>query len=142
MNLYFTDIFTFGRAAVTYKDFLGQESVLFEKAELKDEELEVFNDFNKPLAIVSILGDKSDKRVDDRVRQYLLDKAKEIKANIERMTDAEYDALCAKATAFRTEVEHTADSLKYSKSSLSDPIREKMIDLLQLMIKASKIYTK
>ena len=138
--LYLNGTFIFGRTSVKYKDFRGEEAPLINKADLTDDELTVYNDFCAPLVLLSVLGTETDARIDEHDRLYLNDTAKKLEASIDNMSDEEYEALRSKAAEFRSQYAQTADAIKYSKGDLAKPVREKMIQLLQLMLSAARIY--
>ena len=138
--LYLNGTFIFGRTSVKYKDFRGEEAPLINKADLTDDELTVYNDFCAPLVLLSVLGTETDARIDEHDRLYLNDTAKKLEASIDNMSDEEYEALRSKAAEFRSQYAQTADAIKYSKGDLAKPVRENMIQLLQLMLSAARIY--
>lgn len=138
--LYLSDTFTMGRTSVKYKNFRGDDEELIAKASFTDDELTVYSDFCPALVILSVLGNSNDARVNSHDRQYLMDKGEQLEKDIDLMTDDDYAELQKKAKVFNTEYAQTADAIRYDKGSMPTPVREQMIDLLEMLRKAAKLY--
>ena len=138
--LYLSDIFTMGRTSVKYKNFRGDDEELIAKSSFTDDELTVYNDFCPALIILSVLGNSNDARVNSHDRQYLMDKGEQLEKAIDQMSDADYDELKKKAKAFNDEHAQTADAIRYDRGSMPAPVREQMIDLLEMLRRAAKLY--
>ena len=138
--LYLSDTFTMGRTSVKYKNFRGDDEELIAKASFTDDELTVYSDFCPALVILSALGNSNDSRVNAHDREYLMDKGEQLEKAIDLMSDDDYAQLQKKAKAFNAEHAQTADAIRYDKGSMPKPVREQMIELLDMLRKAAKLY--
>lgn len=135
--LYLSDVFTVGRRRITYKNHRGEDENLIAKEDLTEGELDVYR-FSPVLVILSVLGSRSDARVDAHTRDYLSKRAVELEKDIDRMNNDDYAALQKKAQDFCAQHDRTADDIRYAKDALPAPVREKMSDLMEKLRKAAK----
>ena len=133
-------MFTLGRTSVKYKNFRGEDEDLISKASFTDGELTVYTEFCPELVMLSALGTETDARINAHDRQYLMDKGAQLEKAIDLMSDDEYAELQKKAKAFIADHAQTSDAIRYYKGDLPKPVREQMIDLLEMMRKAAKLY--
>lgn len=136
--LYLSDVFTVGRMRITYRNHRGEDEDLIAKADLTEDEMLVYP-FSPALVLLSVLGSRSDARVNAHTRDYLSKRAAELEKDIDRMNDDDYAALQKKAQDFCAQHDRTADDIRYAKDDLPAPVREKMIDLMEKLRKAAKI---
>ncbi len=141
MALYLSNVFTFGRQSVSFKDVRGMDATLFNKSDLTEDELTIYTDYCMPLVLMQILANDKDERVNPNDRRYLADKGKEIQKSIERMPDDEYKTFSGNAKAFCKEFATTVDQIKYDRGSMPNPVREKNITLMEGLLHAAKSYS-
>lgn len=138
--LYLSDTFVMGRTSVKFKNYSGEDNDLILKSSFTDDELKVYSQFCPALVILSALGNSNDTRINPIDRKYLMDKGEELEKEIDRISDAEYAKLQEKAKAFYVEYAQTADAIRYDRSNMSEPVRKQMINLLDMMRNATRIY--
>ena len=139
--LYFSGIFTFGRGSIFFKDVRGIDTALMTKSDFTADELTVYTDYCQSLVLMQILSNPSDTRISENDRRFLNARAVSLKADLERMSDADYDAIVSNAKKFREDYANLADAIRYDRGELPVPVREKNAELISRMIQLSKNYS-